>query len=551
VPGAPFDPSSLSPEIRTAIEAGMADAWQEFGEFRKEQIDTLKVTSGQLFGTREFLQNDYLKRMAGAVLGIYGNSREEAMYPSYFVDGARKPLDGSQGGYRLRFAPGQLPPVDAFWSLTLYQLPQSLLYANPINRYLINSPMLDSLKRDADGGITIDVQHASPGAGRESNWLPAPNGPFWLVLRLYRPRAEAIDGGWTQPPLRAVNDPVSGAAAGGAASSASGSGTSKTASAIAAEGLQTVTPTTYIRAETDRNFRNVAALSGGRVNTFHHFRAPTPLDKQTVVRMNKDTLYSLAIVDTAGGATLTLPQPDKGRYMSALLVDNDHYAPQVIYTPGTHPLPSDTKYLGVAIRIQVFNPDDPDELALVNRLQDQIVINARSADPFPPSRWEPESLARLTKQYEEESRRYPNYNGMMGPRGSVNETERHIAAAAAFGLFPEKDAIYLNYAVGHSASVCHTATYRVPENGAFWSITIYGSDGYMKSANAILNSSNVKLNPDGTFTAYFGSMGACGAVPNRLDVSEGWNFLMRIYRPGPSVLDGSYTLPKAQPIAAR
>ena len=99
-------------------------------------------------------------------------------------------------------------------------------------------------------------------------------------------------------------------------------------------------------------------------------------------------------------------------------------------------------------------------------------------------------------------------------------------------------------------SVGYKATYKVPENKAFWSITVYGKDGFMKSDNNIVNSSNVKLNPDGTFTVYFGSKEQCGDVANRLDVPEGWNFLMRIYRPGASVLDGSYKVPSAEPIVS-
>jgi hypothetical protein len=102
----------------------------------------------------------------------------------------------------LRFEPGKLPPAHAYWSVTMYDLPASLLVANPINRYLINSPMLPDLKRDADGGLTIFVQKDSPGNDKESNWLPAPNGPFWLAMRLYWPKPEALDGTWKQPPLR-------------------------------------------------------------------------------------------------------------------------------------------------------------------------------------------------------------------------------------------------------------------------------------------------------------------------------------------------------------
>jgi hypothetical protein len=311
--------------------------------------------------------------------------------------------------------------------------------------------------------------------------------------------------------------------------------------------LVKVTPETYIRAETDRTFRNVAGLAGG-VNRHYHIRNPTPLDKQTVIRMNLDTLYSGVVVDTAKGATITLPKVQAGRFISAQVIDNEHYCPAVFYEPGPHPIRSDTKYVLVAVRIQVFDPKDLAEVALVNALQDQLVLETGSADPMPPSKWEPESLKALTARYEKDSKAFKNWAGMMGARGKVDETTRHIAAAAAWGLNPDEDATYLMYSGEHDPGKGYTATYRVPENGAFWSITVYGDDGYMKSENAILNSSNVKLNADGSFTAFFGSKELCGDVPNRLDVTPGWNFLLRVYRPGRSVLDGSYVLPEAKPV---
>lgn len=137
-------------------------------------------------------------------MGIYANSEEEAMYPAYLVDANGQKLDASKNRYTLRFAPGQMPPVNAFWSVTMYGLPESLLVANPINRYLINSPMLPNLKRDADGGLTLHIQKDSPGADKESSWLPTPNGPFMVAMRLYWPKEEALKGMWRQPPMKRV-----------------------------------------------------------------------------------------------------------------------------------------------------------------------------------------------------------------------------------------------------------------------------------------------------------------------------------------------------------
>jgi hypothetical protein len=198
--GRTFDASKLSPELKTAIEQGMADAWADLASLQK-RIDAGEVTSGDLFGTREYLKNNYLYRMAAAVLGIYGNSKQEAMYPVYAIDAEGKKLDGTNR-YTVRFAPGQLPPVNAFWSMTMYELPASLLVANPLNRYLINSPMLPNLKLDADGGLTLLIQNESPGADKEANWLPAPKGPFIMFMRLYWPKPEALEGKWTAPPLK-------------------------------------------------------------------------------------------------------------------------------------------------------------------------------------------------------------------------------------------------------------------------------------------------------------------------------------------------------------
>lgn len=194
--------SQLSPEMTIAIGQGVIDAWVDLSDLKKK-MKAKEVTYGDLFGTREYLKNNYLYRMAAAVLGIYGNSKQEAMNSMYGEDSDGLKLDGSHR-YNLSFASGELPPVNAFWSLTMYEMPSGLLVANPLNRYLINSTMLPTMKRNADGGLTLYIQNTSPGTSEKANWLPAPKGPFLLVLRLYWPKEEVTEGKWKAPPLKRV-----------------------------------------------------------------------------------------------------------------------------------------------------------------------------------------------------------------------------------------------------------------------------------------------------------------------------------------------------------
>ena len=202
--GQTLDSTQLSAEVMTAMKQGIHDAWtQDFAQLKK-RIDAGEVTSGDVFGTREYLKNNYLYRMTAAVLGIFGNSEHEAMYPIYTTDAENQPLDASKNKYTLHFGADELPPVNAFWSLTMYELPSSLLVDNPLDRYLLNSPMLPNFKRDPDGGITFYIQKESPGKDKEANWLPAPDGPFMAVLRLYWPKEDALDGTWRNPPLEVV-----------------------------------------------------------------------------------------------------------------------------------------------------------------------------------------------------------------------------------------------------------------------------------------------------------------------------------------------------------
>ncbi len=156
------------------------------------------------FGDREFFSGDWLKRAAGARAGLFGNDAAEAVYPATKTTAANDPLDGSKHTYTITFAKGELPPVKAFWSLTMYDLETQLLVANPIDRYLINSTMLSQLKKNADGSLTIYVQRDSPGKSRKSNWLPAPDATFGIAMRLYWPRTDPPS---ILPPGRGTRQP--------------------------------------------------------------------------------------------------------------------------------------------------------------------------------------------------------------------------------------------------------------------------------------------------------------------------------------------------------
>jgi len=210
-PGKTFNFKDLSLKHKLEIGLGMKDGEKKVAKKLKtfgKNVNGWHV--GSPFGDRAFYHGDWLLRAAGAKGGIYGNDAVEAMYPltKWLPNG--EPLDGSKHNYTLTFAAGQLPPVNAFWSVTIYDGKTQLLIKNPINRYLINSPMLPNLKKNADGSLTLYIQKNSPGADKESNWLPAPDGPIYLVMRLYWPKESPPsilppgDGTWKPPAVRVL-----------------------------------------------------------------------------------------------------------------------------------------------------------------------------------------------------------------------------------------------------------------------------------------------------------------------------------------------------------
>jgi hypothetical protein len=191
--GKSWEPAEMEPAIRRAIEDGIADAWGLIKDTEKSVKD-----AGKFFGTREIIGTDYLNRTMGVYMGIYGNVKQQAVYQTWPTDSDGNPLNTNTNSYTITFAPGQLPEAKYFWSVTMYDLPGRFLVANPINRYSIGSQTL-GLQQEADGSVVIYVQKNSPGKDNESNWLPAPDGPFFAVLRIYGPGEAEQSGKWVAP----------------------------------------------------------------------------------------------------------------------------------------------------------------------------------------------------------------------------------------------------------------------------------------------------------------------------------------------------------------
>ena len=207
-PGKSFDFKDLSPAHKAEVLLGMKDGEEKAaraGENIGKDVNGWKI--GSAFGDRAFYHGDWLLRAAAAKAGIYGNDAAEAVYPMTRKLANGEPLDGGKHDYTLTFAAGEFPPVNAFWSVTMYDGKTQFLIENPINRYLVNSPMVPGMKKNPDGSLTMYIQNKTPGPDREANWLPAPDGPIYLVMRLYWPKQTppsilpAGSGTWSPPAI--------------------------------------------------------------------------------------------------------------------------------------------------------------------------------------------------------------------------------------------------------------------------------------------------------------------------------------------------------------
>jgi hypothetical protein len=308
-----------------------------------------------------------------------------------------------------------------------------------------------------------------------------------------------------------------------------------------------VTVDSFVRAETARMMTGLVAAAGG-VNRFHHVRVPTPLDQQAVVRMNRDTLYSYAVVDLAEGAVVTLPDAG-GRYLSVAILDQDHYTHQVLHAPGEHTVdlgPDGTRYATLMCRV-LADPADADDVAAAGAVQDDLSRTAGSAQPMAMPDFDEESFDAVRSALLALGRTLPGATGMFGTKASVDPVHHLIGTAMGWGGLPESEAFYVTVEPGLPVGEYRIVVRDVPVD-AFWSISVYNADGFFEASDdggCSLNQFTAAREPDGSVTIHLGS--CSGGQRNCLRVMDGWNYTVRLYRPRPEVLDGTWTFPPVQP----
>jgi len=319
-----------------------------------------------------------------------------------------------------------------------------------------------------------------------------------------------------------------------------------------ADGKVIVTPDNFIRAESDTYM--AGQVKDGAFGKFKHTREPAPVDKQLIVRLNRDTIYSSGVFDLdAGPVTLTLP--DSGdRFQSALVINEDHYNPHVFYGAGTHSLTREnvgTRYVMIGVRT-LADPKNPEDMTKAHALQDAIATHQPAGvGTFEIPQWDPVSQGKVRDALIRLSNTIPDLRYAAGPnKESVDPVRRIAAAASGWGLNPDKDAVYLNvFPERNDGKTAYRLVVREVPVDAFWSVSAYTADGFYKpnDLNAYsINSVTGSKAADGSITIQFGD--CVKQTPNCLPVTPGWNYMVRLYRPRTEILEGSWSFPVAQPI---
>jgi hypothetical protein len=299
----------------------------------------------------------------------------------------------------------------------------------------------------------------------------------------------------------------------------------------------------FARAQADHEFDGFVKGAGG-TNKFKVNHTPTPIDDQNVIRMNRDTLYNLGVVNISKGATITMPDAGK-RYMSLMIINNDGYVNAVYYGAGTYELTTDkfgTPFVGAVVRTLV-HADDPADVAAVNKLQDQVKINAVAQAPFVMPNYDEASYKATLEPILALAKGLQRVTKGFGSKSEVDPVHFLLASAAGWGGLPEKDSIYMNVEPGLPVGKYELTVKDVPVKG-FWSISIYDAKGYFVENDLHaynLNNLIAKRNKDGSYTIRFG--GCTATTENCLPIMQGWNYLVRMYRPDKQIIDGKWVFP--------
>jgi len=307
-----------------------------------------------------------------------------------------------------------------------------------------------------------------------------------------------------------------------------------------------VTVDNFVRAETDMTLKRY--VEQGAFGKFFHIRQPTPIDKQDVIRMNRDTLYSAAVFDLGAGP-VTITKPDSGdRFQSMLIINQDHSMQPVEHGSGTFPLTREkigTRYVIVVIRTFV-NADDPEDIRAANKAQDQMKSSQVNSGSFEIPAWDEESLGQVRNAINVLASTKPNTNGMFGDKEKLNPINHLLGTAYGWGGNPEEAASYLNVVPAMNdgeTPYTLTITEQIPVDG-FVSITIYNANGFMEENELgaySVNNVTAEKSPDGSVTIHFGGE---PNQPNYLPITPGWNYIVRMYQPKKEILDGSYQFPE-------
>lgn len=322
-------------------------------------------------------------------------------------------------------------------------------------------------------------------------------------------------------------------------------------SAAIGEPIQ-VTEENFRRAESDMYFGTRAKDPG--IGKLHHEREVMPIENQAVIRANRDTLYSTGVFDLeAGPVTMTLPDPGK-RFMSLMVIDEDQYNPFTAYAPGTFTFSKencDTRYILLGVRTFI-DPNDPADVQEVHALQDAIKVEQSGTGTFEVPNWDSVSQKQVRDELIKRAASIPDTRGMFGPRDKVDPERHLIGTATGWGGNSEENATYLTVVPPkNDGKTVHRMTVKddVPVDG-FWSVSVYGADGYFhknEQNSYSINNVTAKRDADGSVTIQFG--GCDGTVPNCIPITEGWNYWVRLYRPRQEILDGTYKFPEAQPVS--